>query len=220
MALIKILYEDNHLLALDKPAGLLTQPSGKKEDSLEARAKVWIKQTKEKPGEVFLHAVHRLDRQVSGVVLFARTGKALGRMNEMIREKTVVKIYHAIITREPSAVSGLLVHNLRHSRMRSVTALPHERGSKPARLRYRVVTHLNGMFLVEIVLETGRYHQIRAQLAEIGCPVLGDVRYGGEEWSDSKGIALHHKRMEFTHPTLKTRVEIEAQYPITWPIHG
>ncbi|HVN72557.1 MAG TPA: RNA pseudouridine synthase [Desulfomonilia bacterium] len=218
MADIKILYEDNHLLALDKPAGLLTQPSGRQEDSLEARAKTWIKQVKDKPGEVFLHAVHRLDRQVSGVVLFALTGKALSRMNEQMREKAVLKIYHALITSEPAAASGILLHHLRHSRLRSVTASPHEKGSKPSRLSYRVVTHLKGMYLVEIVLETGRYHQIRAQLAELGCPVLGDVRYGGERWPDTYGIALHHRRMEFMHPTLKSQIIIVASYPENWPV--
>lgn len=215
---VDILYEDNHLLALNKPAGFLTQPSGKTEDSLEIRAKVWVKNAKDKPGEVFLHALHRLDKPVSGIVLFARTSKSLSRMNEQMRKKSIVKIYHAVITKELPALQGTLMHHLRHSRLRSVVASSKEHGSRPSLLTYRIIGRLPGMFLVEIVLETGRYHQIRAQLAASGSPILGDTRYGGEKWPSLNGIALHHRRMEFMHPILKSQIEIGAPYPANWPM--
>ncbi len=218
MSAIEILHEDNHLLALNKPGGLLTQPSGKAGDCLEEQAKTWVKQSKDKPGEVFLHAVHRLDKPVSGVVLFARTSKALSRMNDQMREKGIIKAYHAVITDELPGPHGVLMHHLRHSRMRSVVASSQEPGARMARLTYRIVEHFSGMSLVEIILETGRYHQIRAQLAASGCPVLGDTHYGGRKWPYIDSIALHHKKMEFKHPTLNTWVEIEAPYPATWPI--
>jgi 23S rRNA pseudouridine1911/1915/1917 synthase len=215
---IEILYEDNHLLAVNKPSGLLTQPSPKAVDSLEVQAKAWVKKTKDKPGDVFLHAVHRLDKPVSGVVLFARTSKALSRMNEAMRSKNIIKVYHALITHELPKAQGTLVHHLRHSRLRSVQANPEDHGARRALLSYRVIDNFKGTSLVEIILNTGRYHQIRAQFAALGCPILGDVRYGGEKWVYATGIALHHRRMEFMHPTLKTRVDIEAPYPSHWPV--
>ena len=213
-----ILYEDNHLIAMNKPAGMLTQPSGRTEDSLEDRAKEWIRLSKGKPGEVFLHAVHRLDRPVSGIVLFARTSKALGRMNEQQRLREVRKIYHAVVTTDLPAGEGTLKHLLRHSRMRSLEAQGHEEGARECTLHYRVIERASGMTLIEITLETGRYHQIRAQLAASGCPVLGDDRYGGRPMKGIGGIALHHARMEFTHPTARTMTTIRAPYPESWPL--
>jgi 23S rRNA pseudouridine1911/1915/1917 synthase len=215
---LDILYEDNHLLAVNKPAGLLTQPSGTSADSLETQAKAWVKQAKDKPGEVFLHAVHRLDRPASGVVLFARTSKALTRMNEEMRTRNILKVYYAVVTGELPAQGGTLAHLLRHSSHRSVEAAPAEQASKPSLLTYRVMKRLGGLSLVEVVLETGRYHQIRAQLAAVGCPILGDTRYGGRTWQSRDGIALHHRRMEFVHPTLKTSVRVTAPYPALWPL--
>jgi len=217
MAALEILFEDNHLLALNKPAGLLTQPSPQVEDSLETRAKAWVKRSKDKPGEVFLHAVHRLDKPVSGVVLFARTSKALTRMNEEIRSRTLIKIYHGVITRELPGEQGTLMHHLRHSRMRSVLASHGENGAQESLLTYRIVKRHKGVLLVEILLQTGRYHQIRSQLAASNCPILGDARYGGRPWDHDQGIALHHRRMEFTHPTLRSPIVVEAPYPSYWP---
>lgn len=218
MAGVEIIYEDNHLLAVNKPGGLLTQPSGTDSDSLETRARDWVKTTKNKPGEVFLHAVHRLDKPASGIVLFARTSKALSRMNERMRAKGIIKIYHAVLTQEPPSGEGTLETLLRHSRMRSVVAAPEEHGSRLASLTYRVIERSGGMILVEVVLGTGRYHQIRAQFAACGCPILGDTRYGGEKWAHREAIALHHRRMVFLHPTLKTEIRLEAPYPAQWPL--
>lgn len=217
MTTLEILYEDNHLLAVNKPAGLLTQPSGITDDSLEARAKAWIKRSKDKPGEVFLHAVHRLDKPVSGIVLFARTSKALARMNEEMRSQKIVKVYHGVITNDLPGTQGTLMHHLRHSRMRSVVASRDEQGAQPSLLTYRIVKRYKGILLVEILLQTGRYHQIRSQFAASGCPILGDIRYGGKPWNHAQGVALHHRRMEFTHPTLKSPITIDAPYPDYWP---
>ena len=219
MASLEILYEDNHLLALNKPAGLLTQPSGKTEDSLEAQAKAWIKQAKDKPGEVYLHAVHRLDKPVSGIVIFARTSKALSRMNEQMRGKSIIKVYHGVVTNDLPGPHGTLMHHLKHSRMRSVVASPQEPGSRQSLLTYRIINRFKTLILVEIILETGRYHQIRAQFGAAGFPILGDVHYGGEKWTLTGEIALHHKKMEFMHPTLNSQIKIEAPYPSVWPIH-
>ncbi len=216
MDTVEVLYEDNHLLAVNKPAGLLTQPSGTPGDSLEARSKAWIKQSRNKPGDVYLHAVHRLDRPVSGIVLFARTSKALSRMNQLMRNREVHKVYHAVVTGMLPEDEGTLRHHLRHARMHAELAGEHETGSREGVLHYRVMERSRFMSLVEVRLETGRYHQIRAQLAGSGCPVLGDERYGGRAWQGQGAIALHHRRMEFIHPTLKTLITILAPYPAPW----
>lgn len=215
-----ILFEDNHLIALNKPAGLLTQPSGRDGESLETQVKEWIRRTKGKPGEVFLHAVHRLDRPVSGIALFARTSKALARMNEQQRRREIRKTYHAVVAGDLPAWQGTMRHLLRHSRMRSLEAAGHDEGARECILHYCILERRGGLTLVEIVLETGRYHQIRAQLSACGCPVLGDTRYGGRPVSAIPGIALHHARMEFSHPTLKTRVTIDAPLPGSWPLRA
>jgi 23S rRNA pseudouridine1911/1915/1917 synthase len=211
MAGIEILYEDNHLLAVNK------QPSGTASQSIEDRAKAWIKEAKKKPGDVYLHAVHRLDRPASGIVLFARTSKALSRMNEQMRKKDIVKVYHAILTNKLPANEGTLENLLRHSRLKAVMASPEEPGARLSSLTYHVLKRSGGLVLVEATLGTGRYHQIRVQFAACGCPILGDTRYGGEKWANTQGIALHHRRMEFLHPTSKSLIRIEASYPEIWP---
>jgi len=218
MAGLDIIHEDNHLIAVNKPGGILTQPSGTSRESMEDMVKAWIRKTREKPGEVYLHAVHRLDRPASGIVLFARTSKALTRMNEQMRKKEILKVYHLILSKDPPEESGTLETLLRHSRMRAVEASPEDHGARLSSLEYRVLRRWEGLVLVEAVLGTGRYHQIRAQFAACGCPILGDLKYGGKRWQYPEGIALHHRRMEFFHPTLKARLRIEAAYPLSWPI--
>lgn len=216
---LDVLLEDNHLLAANKPPGLLTQPSGRSEDSLEARAKEWVRHAKGKPGAVFLHAVHRLDRDVSGVVLFARTSKALGRLQEEVRGRRVVKTYHALLERMPPAEDGILEDWLVHGEHRARVVPAGHGGAKLGRLEYRVLKHLGEVVLVEIRLETGRYHQIRAQLAAAGCPVAGDGKYGSRAPTPGR-IALHHRRFEIRHPVRDVTVAIEAPYPKGWPSQG
>lgn len=216
---IEVVYEDNHLLAANKPCGLPTQPGPSSPDSLEGRAKAMIRETRAKPGNVFLHAVHRLDKVASGITLFSLTGKSLSRMNEQMRRNEVTRIYHAVTTGELPAEQGVLQHFLRHSRLRSVPVGENDPGAKKAVLGYRVLAREARLSLVEITLETGRYHQIRAQLSASGCPIVGDLLYGSRTEYEKNGIALHHRHMEFVHPVRKDPVVIEARYPAQWPLY-
>lgn len=212
-----ILYADNHLLAVNKPAGLLTQPSGTDRVSLEELAKRWVKEQYGKPGNVFLEAVHRIDHEVSGVVLFARTSKALSRMNEQVRAHTVRKIYQALLEERPPSDEGELIHFLKHGSHRAEVSCADDSAAKEARLRYRVLRPSNGgRWLVEIELLTGRYHQIRAQCAAIGTPIWGDVKYGAKKRYDFEGIALHHRCLEVNHPVRGERLTFGAPPPAGW----
>jgi 23S rRNA pseudouridine1911/1915/1917 synthase len=212
-----VLFADNHLLAVNKPAGLLSQDSGTGLQNLEDWAREWVRADKGKPGNVFLNAVHRIDRAVSGVVLFARTSKALTRLNEEIRSRNCKKIYHALVEGEPVKAADQLVHWLSHEHHRAEVCKEDDQGAQRAVLSYHALKKVGTLTLLEVDLETGRYHQIRAQLAAIGCPIAGDEKYGAVQKSQSGGIALHHRRLEITHPTLKTPVIIEAPYPTDSP---
>lgn len=196
-----VLYEDNHLLAVNKPQGLLTQPSGTSEISLEALAKEYIKEKYQKPGNVFLHAVHRLDKPVSGIVLFAKTQKALSRLNEMMRNREGEKIYVAKVERE-LPLGNVLEHRLIHDDFKAVE----DSQGKPCRLLYKKI----GEHLYEITLETGRYHQIRAQLSLVKSPVVGDTKYGAKA---AGRLYLHHTRFSFDHPVGGKRVDINSPSP-------
>lgn len=194
---IEILYVDNHLLAVNKPAGLLTQPNGSGHPDLETRAQAWVKKTYGKPGNVFLHPIHRLDKPVSGIVLFARTSKALSRLNEQMRSRTLIKIYHAEVERRPIPAEGELRTPLTHG---NHCALVQEGpNSKEAHLSYRTLETKPATTLLEVTLHTGRYHQIRAQLAHIGHPICGDTKYGAQP--TSKPLALTHTTLKLLHPT-------------------
>ncbi len=208
-----ILFADNHLLAVNKPAGLLSQDSGTGLRNLEDWAREWVRVDKAKSGAVFLNAVHRIDRTVSGVVLFARTSKALARLNADIRSRNCKKIYHALVEGKPPKPEDKLVHWLSHEHHRAEMCREGDTGAQRAVLSYRTLKQVENLILLEIDLETGRYHQIRAQLAAIGCPIAGDEKYGANQKSPNGEIALHHRQLEITHPTLKTPVIVEAPYP-------
>lgn len=201
--MIEIIYEDNHLLVLNKPAGMLTQPSGTEQMSLEEMAKQWIKQRDQKPGNVFLHAVHRLDKPVSGLVLFAKTSKALSRLQAEMRHKNTKKVYIALVEGVPPSSSGVLEHYLSHDDHRATVRTTPSPDAKLARLSYRIIKTKDQLSLIEIILETGRYHQIRAQFAAIGCPIVGDHKYGSHATYQPDAIALHHARLEIAHPITK-----------------
>jgi 23S rRNA pseudouridine1911/1915/1917 synthase len=234
---LEVLYHDNHLLAVNKPAGLLTQPSGTDKDNLEDRSKVWIKEVKGKPGNVFLHAVHRLDQVVSGVVLFACTDKALSRLNADMRAHKFTKIYHAVVSGTPPQSEGSLRHFLIHDDYRAEVAQEGDPDAKECLLNYKILSTavgrvtspgvkkapgevtrptIDGLTLLEIQLHTGRYHQIRAQLAAIGCPILGDEKYGSKVKLPGGSIALHHARLTVIHPVSKAEIVIEAPDPEYW----
>jgi 23S rRNA pseudouridine1911/1915/1917 synthase len=202
--MIEILFEDNHLLVVNKPAGLLTQPSGTDQDSLEAQAKAYLKEKYNKPGNVFLEAVHRLDKPVSGIVIFAKTSKALSRLNESLRSKQAKKIYRAWVEGIPKQKEATLEHYLQHGDfVASVVSKEHPE-AKLARLSYKMLESKENSSLLEITLETGRYHQIRAQLAAIGHPILGDTKYGSK--TTAQEIALTHVRLEIEHPVTKEKM--------------
>lgn len=211
--MIKVLYEDNHLLVVDKPAGLLTQPSGTDEDSLESQCKQWIKERDNKPGNVYLHAVHRLDKPVSGIVVFAKTSKALSRLNESIREQKVKKWYTAMTELAPETDEGTLQHYLTHDEHRASVEKIRDKTAKLAILHYRVLELKKEGTILEIRLETGRYHQIRAQLAEAGCSIIGDKKYGACSNYLPDAIALHHHRFEIPHPVSGEILQFTSEVP-------
>lgn len=212
-----VLFEDNHLLVVNKPAGLLTQPNDTDDPSLEELAKKWIKEKHQKPGNVFLMAVHRIDKPVSGIVVFAKTSKALSRLNAFMRDKKYTKIYHAIVEGVPKVREATLEHYLIHDEYKATVSHAKNPLAKLARLHYITLHTAPQSSLLEIELETGRYHQIRVQLATAGHPIQGDKKYGGRREPLSAGvIALHHHLLEFPHPVKEERVKVKAPYPAYW----
>jgi len=214
---LEILYEDNHCLAVCKPAGVLVQGDRTGDATLVAAAAEYLRRRYGKPGRVFVGVVHRLDRPVSGVVLLARTSKAAARLASQFRERQVSKVYLALVERPPASAAGTLEHSLakdpRTNRTHAVAAT-HPR-ARLARLRYRVASRHPGGTLVEVEPATGRSHQIRVQLAAIGCVIVGDVRYGSKRRLGNM-LALHASRLEFAHPTRQERVCVEAPLPAGW----
>ncbi len=211
--MINVLFSDNHLLALIKPAMLSTQtgPSGK---SLEEDAKEWLRRQTGKQ-TIFLHPIHRLDKRTSGIVLFARSSKALSRLNAAMRERRIGKTYYALVERAPPTESGQLIHYLKHGDFRAEIVSSLKEGGKVAELSYKVLKSADKHTLLEITLVTGRYHQIRAQLAAIGCTIVGDHKYGSQCSFPHPGIALHHTRIEFLHPISQEPIHLKSEPPFT-----
>lgn len=207
------LYEDNHILVLNKPAGLLTQPSGTEQESLEGQAKAWIKMRDHKPGNVFLEAVHRLDKPVSGIVLFGKTSKALSRLNHSLRAKETKKLYWAWVEGTLPSDEGVLENFLLHENFHAKVVDERHPEGKKARLAYRVLEGKKERTLLEIELETGRYHQIRLQMSALGHPIVGDFKYGATQPYVEGAIALHHRRLEIPHPISKVTMVFEAPPP-------
>jgi 23S rRNA pseudouridine1911/1915/1917 synthase len=207
----EILFADNHLLAVNKPAGILTQPTAQEGESLELLLKQWVKERYQKPGNVFLGTVHRLDRPVSGVVLFARTSKALTRINEAVRSGKFQKRYVALVEGLFPQDEGIFEDQLCHGSHRAW--ISEETLSKQARLHFKVLQRCAQKTLVRIELETGRYHQIRLQFASRGFPILGDQKYGSRIPLAGQRIALHHQTLRFPHPITQQLVEIETPVP-------
>ena len=207
--MLKILFEDNHLLCVVKPKNLLTQHSPD-ENSLEDIAKEYIKTTYNKPGNVYLHAIHRLDKLTSGIVVFAKTSKALSRLNEMMREGEYEKQYEALVEGKVSPEVGTLEHYLIHGDHKAIIAKASNKEAKKSVLHYKVVAIEGTTSRLTIRLETGRYHQIRAQFAAIGHPVVGDTLYGAKTSSPESGIMLHHAALTFCHPVTKEPIALVA----------
>jgi 23S rRNA pseudouridine1911/1915/1917 synthase len=212
---MEILFEDNHLIAVNKNTSDLVQVDDTGDLSLEEKVKLYLKEKYKKEGEVFLGVVHRIDRPVSGLVLFARTSKALARINEMFQKQEVKKTYWAIVKKLPIEQSGTLVHFLtRDNTKNKAYAFDKEvKNSKKASLSYKVIFSSDNYNLMEIDLHTGRHHQIRCQLAKIGCPIKGDLKYGFPRSNEDGGICLHSRKMEFMHPVKKEVISITANPP-------
>ncbi|PTX19541.1 ribosomal large subunit pseudouridine synthase D [Pontibacter mucosus] len=215
MASLDILFEDNHVLVVNKPAGLLVHGDETGDVTLADLAKEYIREKYNKPGNVFVGVVHRLDRPVSGVVLLAKTSKALARLNELFRSKKTIKTYWAVVQNRPRQEQGNLVHWLVKDSSRNVTKAFAKENPSGARseLNYTLLTSQQGKNLLEVNPITGRPHQIRVQLASMQCPILGDLKYGAPQPLPDKSIALHARSLRFTHPTLKTEVAVSAPLP-------
>ncbi|MDJ0645837.1 MAG: RluA family pseudouridine synthase [Flavobacteriaceae bacterium] len=212
---LDILYEDNHLIIINKKAGDLVQGDKTGDRPLNEIVKHYIKEKYKKPGNVFLGVVHRLDRPTSGALIFARTSKALERLNKMLRDKNIKKTYWAVVKSRPEKDTDTLVNYLKKNpkNNKSTVFTKETKGSKRAVLHYKVIKNLDNYFLLEIDLETGRHHQIRAQLSAIGAPIKGDLKYGFVRSNKDGGIHLHARKIEFIHPVSKEPLALEAPTP-------
>ncbi|NBC59094.1 MAG: RNA pseudouridine synthase [Bacteroidetes bacterium] len=210
-----IIYEDNHLFVINKPVGRLVQGDATGDEPLSETVKTYIKQKYNKPGNVYLGVVHRLDRPTSGVLVFAKTSKALSRLNKQFSERQTQKIYWAMVKNKPKATQARLVHYLkRKPKQNKSYAYPKSiPGAKQAVLNYRLLKSLKHYHLLEIELETGRHHQIRSQLSYIGCPIKGDLKYGAKRSNSDGGIDLHARKLSLIHPTTKEKMCFEADLP-------
>lgn len=213
--MVEILFEDNHLIAVLKKPAELSQGDRTGDEAIDSAVKKYIAEKYKKPGAVYLGLIHRLDRPASGVMLFARTSKALERMNEIFRTREVRKTYLAIVNDRPPNDEDTLTHYLKKNEKQNKTYVYDNevRGSKQASLTYRLTGRSERFFLLEIELHTGRHHQIRAQLASIGCPIKGDLKYGYPRSNEDGSICLLAKRLEFIHPVKKEKVTITAPLP-------
>ena len=212
-----VFYSDNHLLAVYKPAGLLVQGDKSGDVCLLELAKQWIKQRYRKPGNVFLGLVHRLDRPVAGVMMFARTSKAAARLSEQIRSSSVRKVYLAVVEGKIPPPSAHLFHHIERLGKHSHIVHRQTPTSREARLSYRLLDSAGSRSLLEVELETGRRHQIRLQLAHIGCPIIGDCRYGASAPLGARQIALFARQLTIAHPTRRDPLTFCAPLPEGWP---
>ena len=214
---LDVLYEDNHLLAVNKPAMLPTMGVAENVKSLLTAAKDYIREKYGKPGNVYLGIVSRLDAPVTGLVVIARTSKAAARLTESFKSRNVRKLYLAAVEGAPPEASGTLEHYLRKDERHRKMHVTHEsaEGAQLARLRYRLLGAASGLSLLEVELDTGRKHQIRVQLAKVGCPIVGDRKYGAVVEFPS-GIALHSRQLELEHPVRHETLTITAPLPAVW----
>lgn len=212
---MQILYEDNHIIAVAKAPGEIVQGDKTGDEPLSETLKKYIKERDAKPGNVFIGVPHRLDRPTSGIVLFAKTSKALARLNAMFAAGDVHKTYWAIVRKTPEPESGELLHyitSVERNNKSYVCATPRP-GAKEARLRYRTISKSDSFALVEVELLTGRKHQIRCQLAAIGSPVKGDLKYGDKRSNPDGSISLHARHIHFVHPVSQKEIDITAPVP-------
>lgn len=212
---LQILHEDNHIIVVNKRVGDIVQGDKTGDKPLSEVVKEYIKEKYNKPGEVFLGVVHRLDRPTTGIVVFARTSKALERLNAMFSNRETQKTYWAVVKNKPPKTSDILVHFLKRNPKNNTSKahLKEVPESKKASLDYTIIKELNNYFALEINLHTGRHHQIRSQLQAIGCPIKGDLKYGFDRSNPDGGIHLHARKLVFVHPVSKENIEIIAPTP-------
>lgn len=210
-----IIYEDNHIIVVNKSASEIVQGDKTGDVPLSEKVKAYLKEKYQKPGNVFVGVTHRLDRPVSGLVVFAKTSKALSRLNEMFRVGDVHKVYWAIVKNEPKQPEAELQHWIvRNEKQNKSYAYDHEvKNAKKAVLKYRMIGRSDNYSLLEVELMTGRHHQIRCQLFKIGCPIKGDLKYGSPRSNPDGSICLHARRISFVHPVSKQLIELEAPLP-------
>ena len=212
---LQVLYEDNHIIIINKRAGDITQGDKTGDKPLSDVVKEYVKDKYNKPGNVFIGTVHRLDRPTSGIVIFARTSKALERLNKMLRDKTINKTYWALVKNKPKKESDTLIDFLKKDtkKNKSFVYKKEIEGSKKATLHYKIIKKLDNYTLLEIDLETGRHHQIRTQLSSIGSPIKGDLKYGFDRSNKDGSISLHARKIEFIHPVSKENISLIAPTP-------
>ena len=212
---LQVLFEDNHIIIVNKRAGDISQGDKTGDKPLSDVVKEYIKNKYNKPGNVYLGTVHRLDRPTTGLVIFSKTSKALPRLNKLFLSKDIKKTYWAIIKNEPPKPEDTLIHWLKKNPKNNKSKAHYKEitGSKKAILHYKVIKKLDNYFLLEINLETGRHHQIRTQLSSIGCPIKGDLKYGFDRSNKDASISLHARHIEFIHPVKKDLISIEAPLP-------
>lgn len=211
--MLEILYEDNHLIAVNKKSGDIVQGDKTRDTPLSDFVKAYIKKKYKKLGNVFLGIIHRLDRPTSGIVLFARTSKALVRMNEQFRKKKVKKTYWAIVENPPVKEKGTLENYLKKNQKQNKSYVNNGKGAKHSILEYKLLSKLNNYYHLEIQPKTGRHHQIRAQLSEIGCYIKGDLKYGAKRSNKDASIHLLAQKLEFIHPIKKEKIVLQANPP-------
>lgn len=210
-----VLYEDNHIIIVNKTVSEIVQGDKTGDKPLSETVKEWLKEKYNKPGNVFCGVTHRLDRPVSGIVVFAKTSKALPRLNDMFKNKEIKKTYWAIVKNEPNQNEGTLQHYLiKNEKQNKSYAYDTEKpDAKLAVLHYKLIGRSDKYYLLEIDLETGRHHQIRCQLAKMGCVIKGDLKYGSDRSNPDGGISLHARSISFTHPVSKELIEVTAPLP-------
>lgn len=210
-----VVYEDNHIIIVNKTASEIVQGDKTGDTPLSETVKQYLKEKYQKPGNVFIGVTHRLDRPVSGLVVFAKTSKALSRLNEMFKNGEVKKTYWAVVKNRPPEEEGELVNYLiRNEKQNKSYAYDTEKpGSKKAILHYRLIGHSQNYYLLEVDLKTGRHHQIRCQLAKMGCPIKGDLKYGSPRSNPDGSICLHARSVRFVHPVSKEVIAVEAPVP-------
>lgn len=212
---MNIIYEDNHLIIINKAPGELSQSDITKDPSLVDDLKVYLKHKYQKKGNVYLGLVNRLDRPTSGLLIFSKTSKSLTRMNKIQKLRKIKKTYYAVTEKRPKNESDKLINYLKKNQSKNKSFVVNENDpkAKKAILKYRLIKKLKNYFLLEIILETGRHHQIRCQLSNIGCPIKGDVKYGAKRPNKDRSISLHSKKIEFTHPVSNKELTFTAEPP-------